>query len=151
METLTEDQYGMCVKVKNHLYTMDKDRKMIIRFSEDGKDKKELYPVEDLKDTDLKTDGTYLYLYTRKCIQKEEDSVISGTVQAIDTEGNPVDTLKDTDAFVGGDDTFLFFQKIEEEYSEESGQEESVKHMYYYKKSDLGSGDYSLRKEMKPE
>ena len=40
VETLTEDQYGICVKVKNHLYTMDKDRKMIIRFSEDGKDKK---------------------------------------------------------------------------------------------------------------
>ena len=149
-----ENCYGNFVKIKDKMYIMDAEKNKIVQFSEDEEEEKEIYPIEDLEKsfiTLFKTDGTYLYFYTEKEIEKDGKTERKRTLQIIDTEGNLVDTLKNTDEFIGGDDEYLFFKKYDDEYSEEVGQEVAMEHTYYYKKSDIGSGDYSLRTEMKPE
>ena len=135
--------------MKDSWYCVDEDKQKLLRIT--GTEKKELCMVEDIEDTQLKTDGTYLYLYTCERIEKEDEVIRKYSVKILDTDGNVVATLKDTDEFVGADDEYLFFKKYEDVYSEEAGQEVAVNHTYYYKKSDIGTGDYSLRTEMKPE
>ena len=151
---IRENCYGYFVKIKDKMYIIDAEKNKIVQFSEDEEEEKEIYPIEDLEKsfiTLFKTDGTYLYLYKENEIEKDGKTEKKRTLQIIDTEGNLVDTLKNTDEFIGGDDEYLFFKKDEVEYSEKYLQEERVEHIYYYKRSDIGSGDYSLRTEMKPE
>ena len=149
VETELENYYGIYVRMKDSWYCVDEDKQKLLRIT--GTEKKELCMVEDIEDTQLKTDGTYLYLYTCERIEKEDEVIRKYSVKILDTDGNVVATLKDTDEFVGADDEYLFFKKYEDVYSEEAGQEVAVNHTYYYQKSDIGSGDYSLRTEMKPE
>ena len=56
------------------MYIMDAEKNKIVQFSEDEEEEKEIYPIKDLENslvTLLKTDGTYLYLYTEKEIEKD--------------------------------------------------------------------------------
>lgn len=145
-DLILQDFYGYCVKIKDKLYVMDKDRKKLLQLSKEGKEEKELYSIDDVCNTVLRTDGTYLYLYKEEKDKKED--VRKGNIQIIDTNGKKISTLNNTDEFAGGDDSYLFFRKSGMEKLETSQEEEYVEHMYYYKKSDLTSGDYSLRKEM---
>ena len=150
-ELVRENHYGYYEKIDDKVYFFDRDNEMLIEYSENTKEKRELCKVEKLAETDLKSDGQYLYLY---CFNWKEDKKTKTTkkrVQILDLKGNLVDTLENTDEFIGGDDEYLFFKKYEDKYSEKVGQEVSTEHIYYYKKSDIGSGDYSLRTEMKPE
>ena len=89
----------------------------------------------------------YLYCFNWKSDTKQLPS--KKRLQILDVDGNLVDTLENTDEFIGGDENYLFFKGIEDVYSDEAKQETSIEHVYYYKKSDIGSGDYSLRTEIK--
>ena len=150
-EIIRENCYGNFVKIKDKMYIKDKEKNKIVQFSENEKEEKEIYAIENLESTDLKTDGTYLYLDISKPKEENGEKKRYHIVEIIDTEGNLVDTLENTDEFIGGDENYLFFKKCGDEYSEEVGEEVYMEHIYYYDKSNIGSGDYSLLTEMKPE
>ena len=136
---------GYYEKINDKMYMINFESKMLVEYDENTGKEKELYPAEG-DYTYLHSDGQYLYLEITGYSDEDKN-----TLQIIDLKGNLVDTLEDVDEFIGGDDTYLFFRKMAEEYSEEEKEDVMVYHMYYYKKSDIGSGDYSLRTEMKPE
>ena len=148
-ETVRENHYGYYEKIEDKLYYFDKAKEMLIEYSESTKETRELCKVEKMAETDLKSDGQYLYLYCFNWKSDTKQLPSKKRLQILDVDGNLVDTLENTDEFIGGDENYLFFKGIEDVYSEEAKQETSIEHVYYYKKSDIGSGDYSLRTEIK--
>ena len=143
-----EEFRGYYEKIGDKIYMQNLNMNMLIEYDENTGEEKELYSFEtdNTHYSNIRSDGQYLYLFYVGCGDEDKN-----TLQIIDLEGNLVDTLEDVDDFLGGDDTYLFFRKMAKEYSEEEKEDVMVYHMYYYKKSDIGSGDYSLRTEMKPE
>ena len=150
--TIMDYFYGDYERVGENWYYLDLKTDKLICATEQG-ERTEVCDVETVFgtncDTYLQTDGTNLYLYTVKT--SEENEEIERSLKIIDTNGKELCVLNGVDEFIGADDEYLFFEKTVDEYSEEVGQEVCVDHMYYYKKSDIGSGDYSLRTEMIPE
>lgn len=149
-KVVRENTYGYYEKFGNKIYVINKDKKMLVEFDEDTGEETELYAI-DGDEIYLRSDGEYLYLEYCEWKEDKENEEWKQKIEIIGLDGKLVDVLEDTGEFIGGDENYLFFREEAKEYSEEAEQEVSAEYLCYYKKSDIGSGDYSLRTEMVPE